>query len=72
MDRYDDINHHPDMMYELRMWEDIKDEMDYPEEDNNNGFIYGIYWLDNDQEVLDVSWFKSEEERHEELERTKQ
>ncbi len=72
MDRYDDINHHPDMMYELTMWEDIKDEMDYPEEDNNNGFIYGIYWLDNDQEVLDVSWFKSEEERHEEVERTKQ
>lgn len=58
--------------YELQMWEDIKDEMDYPEEDNNNGFIYGIYWLDNDQEVIDVSWFKSEEERHEELERTKQ
>lgn len=58
--------------YELQMWEDIKDEMDYPEEDNNNGFIYGIYWLDDNQEVIDVSWFKSEEERHEELERTKQ
>lgn len=69
---YKGINHHPNMMYELRMWEDIKDEMDYPEEDNNNGFIYGIYWLDDNQEVIDVSWFKSEEERHEELERTKQ
>lgn len=55
--------------YELQMWEDIKDEMDYPEEDNNNGFIYGIYWLDDNQEVIDVSWFKSEEERHEELEK---
>jgi len=69
-DRYDDINHHPDMMYELRMWEDIKDEMDYPEEDNNNGLIYGIYWLDDNDEVCDVEWLATEAERHNEVKET--
>ncbi len=62
-----DIQHHPDMIYELRMWEEIKDEMDYPESDNNNGLIYGIYWLDDNDEVVEVEWFGSEEERFEQV-----
>ena len=35
-------------------------------EGNNNGYIYGIYFLTDDianQEVDDVMWYKTEEER---------
>ena len=67
---YDDINHHPDMMYELRLWDEIKEEMSYPEEDNNNDFVYGVYWLDDNDEVMDVQWFKSDQERYNEINET--
>ena len=66
MNKYDDL-YHPDLMYELRMWSDIKDEMDYPENDNNNGLIYGIYWLDDNGDVVDVEWFETEEDRRNEV-----
>lgn len=70
MERYDDFQHHPDMMYELRMWEEIKDEMGYEKSDDNQGLIYGVYWLDDNDECVDVEWFKTEQERHAEVYKT--
>ena len=35
--------------------------------DNNNGFIYGIEHQDHNGNVIDVEWFKSEEERDREV-----
>ena len=67
---YDNINHHPDMNYELRLWEEIKDEMSYPESDNNNDFVYGVYWLDDNDEVCEVEWFKTDQERFNEVNTT--
>lgn len=32
-------------------------------DDNNSGFIYGIYWLDEFQNVLDCTWYKTEKDR---------
>ncbi len=64
---YDDINHHPDMIYELKLWQDIKDDMGYSEKDNNNGYTYGIYWLDDNDEVVAVEWFKTEKDRYDEV-----
>jgi hypothetical protein len=35
-------------------------------EDDNDGFEYGINWLDEDGEfIVDCEWFKTEEERQE-------
>tara|TARA_Y100001970_G_scaffold85700_1_gene108080 strand:- start:74 stop:235 length:162 start_codon:yes stop_codon:yes gene_type:complete len=31
--------------------------------DNNNGFIYGIEYQDQNENVIDVEWFQSEKER---------
>lgn len=67
---YDDINHHPDMMYELKMWAEIKQDMQYPDDDNNNGLVYGIYWLDDNAEVCEVEWFKTDQERFDEVNTT--
>jgi hypothetical protein len=57
-----------ELLYELKMWTEIKDDMDYPKNDNNNGFIYGIYWLDYDSEVVEVEWFKTEQKRFDAIE----
>ena len=42
--------------YELVKAEDCFD-------DNNEGLIFGIHWLDEDGNVLDCEWFATEEER---------
>ena len=39
------------------------EELDKFYKDNNEGLIYGIYYLDNEEQVQDVSWFKTIEER---------
>jgi hypothetical protein len=44
------------MKIELHKWDN--------KNDNNNGYIYGIYYLDND-EVVEVEWYKTEQERQE-------
>lgn len=48
-------------------WEDVRRDNKYPATDNNNGLIYGIEWMnpDNREEVSDVEWFATEEERWE-------
>ena len=35
--------------------------------DNNNGFIYGVEHQDDNENVIDIEWFKTEEERDIEL-----
>ena len=50
------------MKVELEFWENIKKDMGYNENDNNNGYIYGIYYLDDD-DIIDVEWYKTEQER---------
>jgi len=42
------------MKIELHKWDN--------KNDNNKGYIYGIYYLDND-EVVEVEWYKTDEER---------
>jgi hypothetical protein len=39
--------------------------------DNNNGFVYGIEHQDENGNVIDIEWFKSEKERDREVENEK-
>ena len=39
----------------------------YGKDDNNNGFIYGIEHQDENENVIDIEWFKSEIERDKEV-----
>jgi len=49
---------------ELEMWENIKKDMGYNENDNNEGYIYGLNLLMGDEDdIIDVQWFKNDEER---------
>jgi len=50
---------------ELVSWEDIKKDMQYPEEDNNNGLIYGLNLFDfeNEGDSIEWFWFSSEKKR---------
>ena len=52
------------------MWEDIKRDCKYPQEDNNEGFIYGLNYVDfeNEGDIYEVEWFKSDEERFKKIE----
>ena len=52
------------MKVELELWENIKKDMGYNENDNNEGYIYGIYYLDDD-DIIEVEWYKTEQERQE-------
>ena len=52
------------MKVELEFWENIKKDMGYNENDNNDGYIYGIYYLDDD-DIIEVEWYKTEQERQE-------
>ena len=45
-------------------WERVRVDCKYPKSDNNEGYIFGIYICDED-EVLEVEWFKTEKERTE-------
>lgn len=53
------------MRYELVHWQDVKNDMKiYEDSDNNDGFVFGVNLLDEDSnEVADVQWFKTEQER---------
>ena len=45
-------------------WDDVKRNNKYPADDNNDGFHYGIEWMDDDRyTVADITWYKTEEER---------
>ena len=47
---------------ELEMWENIKKDMGYDDSDNNEGYIYGLNLIYED-DIIDVQWFKNDEER---------
>ena len=53
---------------ELILWEDVRKDCKYPVEDNNNGYVYGLNLLLED-ETIDVSWFKTDNERFKEIEK---
>ncbi len=48
------------------MWEDVRRDMKYPKEDDNEGLIYGIEYMDGEM-VSDVEWFATAKERDAEL-----
>ena len=50
------------MKCEIEHQENVRKSMKHPIEDNNNGYVYGLYVLDED-EVVDVEWFKTDKER---------
>jgi hypothetical protein len=47
------------------LWETIRKDCKYPIEDDNNGFSFGLNFIDFEVEgdIIDVEWFKTEEER---------
>ena len=53
-----------EQLVELVLWEQVQLDCKYPKEDNNNGYTYGLNLLDNG-DIIDVEWFKSDQERFE-------
>jgi hypothetical protein len=53
--------------YEVVEWEKVKKEQKFNEKDENNGYIYGLYYYEGNDElqIKDVEWFKTEEKRNE-------
>jgi len=47
---------------EIEHWDNVRKDMKIPIEDNNNGYVYGVYLLDDD-DIIDVQWFKDDSER---------
>tara|TARA_R100001594_G_scaffold140338_1_gene185398 strand:- start:356 stop:559 length:204 start_codon:yes stop_codon:yes gene_type:complete len=47
---------------EIEHWENVRRDMKIPKEDNNDGYVYGVYLLDED-DIIDVEWFKNDQER---------
>ena len=41
----------------------FEEELDDFYGDDNNGLIYGVYSYDDNEEIYDVAWFKTEEEQ---------
>lgn len=54
---------------QLIMWEEVRSACKYPIEDNNKGYIYGLYLLNDQDEVLDVEWFKTDQKRFDSIEK---
>ena len=52
----------------MTMQDDKKVAVDWQgKDDNNNGFIYGVEHQDENENVIDIQWFKTEKERDEEI-----
>ena len=47
---------------ELEYWENVRRDCKYPIEDNNDGYVYGINLIDDD-DIIDCHWFKDDESR---------
>ena len=43
-------------------WNDVKNDLKLPINDNNDGYIFGFEIVQNG-EILDYEWFETEEER---------
>lgn len=53
------------MKAEFIEWQDIKRDLKLPIDDNNDGYIYGIAYLDDEGvDTLEVEWFKTNKERY--------
>ena len=50
-------------LVELVLWEQVRSDCKYPKEDNNNGYIYGLEFADEFGEIIDIQWFKNDQER---------
>ena len=50
-------------LVELILWEQVRADCKYPKEDNNNGYIYGLEFADEFGEIIDIQWFKNDQER---------
>tara|TARA_Y100001963_G_scaffold152997_1_gene238856 strand:+ start:107 stop:319 length:213 start_codon:yes stop_codon:yes gene_type:complete len=48
-------------IFELQLWEDIKKDCGYT--DDNKGYKYGCHSIDNDGQIIDCNWFKTEKDR---------
>ena len=48
---------------ELILWEQVRLDCKYPKEDNNNGYTYGLEFADEFGEIIDIQWFKNDQER---------
>ena len=44
-------------------WNEVKEECGFPEEDNNKGYIYGVYFIEHGRSIAGVEWYNKEEER---------
>ena len=51
--------------YEIINWSTVQEDCQY--EDDNNGYIYGLYYIDKDGQIMDAEWFRTEEERISEI-----
>ena len=49
-------------------WYDDEIDLSYLHHPDNQGYIYGIYYY-QDEDVIEVEWFKTEEERDIEVRR---
>jgi len=55
---------------ELEHWDNIRNDMKYPKDDNNNGFVYGLNLLcEEGIDIIDVEWFKTAQERWDAIEK---
>lgn len=51
--------------FELVDWESVRRDCKYPPEDNNNGYIYGLYQIDEEcGDILEVEWFTTDRARY--------
>jgi hypothetical protein len=48
----------------IKLEKKMKIKVDWNGKDDNNGFIYGIEHQDENENVIDIEWFKTEEERN--------
>lgn len=53
---------------ELVNWEDVRQENKLPVEDNNEGYTFGVNLLDDENNVIDVEWFLTDESRQKNIE----
>ena len=51
----------------IKLEKKLKIKVDWNGKDNNNGLIYGIEHQDENENVIDIEWFKTEKERDEEI-----
>ena len=60
----------PSKVYVERvMWETVKQDCKYPADDNNEGLIYGLNYLDFEGEgdIYEVEWFTTAEQREQRI-----